>query len=274
MVIFLALLIAALGVMPHKGPAPKPHLGFDRNSYPGDGNLRALRKVFSFSSYWLNAPPGQPESSWLGKRSLLQHQGFGFLVLFNGRKFEELSKGDPKALGESDGRGAAGKARSEGFPRGTIIFLDQEEGGRLLPQQREYIHAWIDQVSASGYRAGVYCSGIPAREQSSQSVTTATDIKENAGKRKISFWVSNDMCPPSPGCVLPNPPRPSSSGIEFADVWQFAQSPRRQQFAAACGKTYSADGNCYPPGLEAQHLHIDINSANSADPSQGRNGMR
>jgi hypothetical protein len=204
----------------------------------------------------------------------LQREGFGFLVLFNGRKFEELSKTDSKALGENDGRAAASAARSEGFPRETIIFLDQEEGGRLLPQQREYIHAWIDQVSASGYRAGVYCSGIPSHEQSGQSVTTATDIKENAGKRKISFWVSNDMCPPSPGCVLSNQPRPSSSGIEFADIWQFAQSPRRQQFAAACGKTYSADGNCYPPGLEAQHLHLDINSANSADPSHGRNGVR
>src|SRR5260370_8428523 len=99
--------------MPHKGPAPKPHLGFDRNSYPGDGNLRALRKVFSFSSYWLNAPPGQPESSWLGKRSLLQHQGFGFLVLFNGRTFEEISQRHPSPLIESDVRRSSANSPSE-----------------------------------------------------------------------------------------------------------------------------------------------------------------
>jgi len=34
------------------------YLGFDRNDYPGDENLPALRETFSFTSYWLNNPPG------------------------------------------------------------------------------------------------------------------------------------------------------------------------------------------------------------------------
>jgi hypothetical protein len=34
------------------------YLGFDRNDYPGDANLAALRKTFAFSGYWLNNPRG------------------------------------------------------------------------------------------------------------------------------------------------------------------------------------------------------------------------
>jgi hypothetical protein len=87
----------------------------------------------------------------------------------------------------------------------------------------------------------------------------------------VIYWVANDVCPPSPGCsISPKPPRPSESGVEFADVWQYAQSPKRPQFAATC-RNYNQDGNCYPPALPpALGLHVDLNTANSADPSHGR----
>ena len=34
------------------------YLGFDANDYPGDDALPGLRRTFTFSGYWLNAPPG------------------------------------------------------------------------------------------------------------------------------------------------------------------------------------------------------------------------
>jgi hypothetical protein len=53
-------------------------------------------------------------------------------------------------------------------------------------------------------------------------------------------------------------------------VWQFAQSPQRKDVAAHCSN-YSRDGNCYPPGISpAQQLHVDVNTAASPDPSNGR----
>src|ERR1700761_7559698 len=64
---------------------PRTYLGFDRNDYPGDGVLPVLRQTFSFAGYWLNAPPGETSNTWRGKRQILQSNGFGFLVLFNGR---------------------------------------------------------------------------------------------------------------------------------------------------------------------------------------------
>ena len=44
------------------------YLGFDRNDYPGDANLRILRHTFSFVGYWLNVPPGAAYNTWAGKR--------------------------------------------------------------------------------------------------------------------------------------------------------------------------------------------------------------
>jgi hypothetical protein len=240
------------------------HLGFDRNIYPGDAAMGELRKTFSFAGYWLNAPPGATSSSWMGKRKVLRDKGFGFLVLFNGRTYAQLKKGDPRELGEADGKEAARLAGVEGFPAKSIVFLDQEEGGRLLPEQRSYLHAWVDAVTQAGYAAGVYCSGMASKEAGGASVATARDIRENAGGRKIEFFVANDGCPPASGCVL-KAPRVESNGVEFASVWQFAQTPRRKQYTASCARTYAKDGSCY-----AGNIFVDLDVATSADPSRGR----
>jgi hypothetical protein len=249
------------------------YLGFDRNDYPGDENLKLLRQTFSFTGFWLNRPPGEKNNTWSGKRPALQAAGFGFLLLFNGRLYAQLKTvSNATRLGKSDAQAAVASARREGFPDGAIIFLDQEEGGRMLPEQKAYIYAWVDGVSAAGFRAGIYCSGMAAKEGRGVSVITAEDVRQNAAGRKIAYWVANDACPPSPGCALPKPaPNPAGSGIEFADGWQFAQSPKRRDVAGGCPANYNRDGSCYPPGIDsARHLHVDLDTAGNADPSQGR----
>jgi hypothetical protein len=253
--------------------ASRSFLGFDRNGYPGDEALPSLRKAFSFVGYWLNAPPDATSNTWAGKRVILRQSGFGFLVLFNGRTDSQLRLPNrAPALGASDAHVAVEDALREGFSKNTIIFLDQEEGGRLLPEQRSYLFAWIDGVIASGFHAGVYCSGMPASEGNGKFVVTADDIRDHAEGRKISFFVYNDACPSSPGCAYRGePPSPSDSGVIFASVWQFAQSPRRHEFTARCSSTYSRDGKCYPPVAgPAGSIFVDLNSATSSDPSDGR----
>ncbi len=244
-------------------------LGFDRNEYPGDENLKELRKDFSYSGYWLNNPPGATSNSWVGKRAQLESAGFGFLVLFNGRMYKDLRNVQRATeLGKADAQQAVQSATREGFPHHAIIFLDQEEGGRLLPEQKAYLFAWIDGVVQAGFDAGVYCSGIAAKEAGGASVVTADDIRQNAGSRKITYWAINDACPPSPGCSVKKP-SPRDSGLPFADVWQFAQSPKRKDVAAAC-PGYNSDGNCYADAVLQQRLHLDLNTAASPDPSRGR----
>ena len=248
------------------------YLGFDRNDYPGDANLKAIRQTFAFSGYWLNNPPGENSNSWIGKRSALEAAGFGFLVLFNGRLDAQVKHvARATRLGKSDAQAAISAAKREGFPTGTVIFLDQEQGGRMLPEQKAYIYSWVDAINVSGFRAGIYCSGIAAQESPGVSIVTAEDIRQNAANRTIVYFVTNDACPPSPGCAFPKrPPKPGDSGVAFADIWQFAQSPRRRDFAQACPANYNPDKNCYPPGLSDQQIHIDVDTANSPDPSRGR----
>jgi hypothetical protein len=247
------------------------HLGFDRNDYPGDDNLRVLRHTFEFAGYWLNNPPGATSNSWTGKRKVVQAAGFGFLVIFNGRTYAQIkAAGDATKLGSADAAEAVKSARREGFPAGTIIFIDQEQGGRLLPEQRAYLHSWADAVKSAGFGVGVYCSGIAAKESAGVQIITAEDIRKNAGERKLTYWVTNDTCPPSPGCTFSRKASPESSGIPFAEIWQFAQSPKRAGFAGKCSG-YNKDGNCYSLGIDrAQHLHLDLNVATSSDPSHGR----
>ena len=249
----------------------RTYLGFDRNIYPGDDTLPILRKTFSFTGYWLSPPPGEKASTWTGKRELLRSQRFGFLVLYRGRESRELkNEKGAKQKGSLDARNAVIAAKAEGFAPHTVVFLDIEDGGRLPAAYHEYLRAWTDELAVADYRAGVYCSGMPVAEGGSVSVVTADDIRHNIGARDLVYWVYNDACPPSPGCVAPqNPPPASASGVSYAVVWQFAQSPRRKKFTAQCAATYHPDGNCYALGDVAHTWFLDVNTATSPDPSGG-----
>ncbi len=259
------------------GEAQSAYLGIDRNDYPGDAAMKTMRGTFAFTGYWLNNPPGEDRNNWHGNRARIEAMGYGFLVLFNGREYAHLkASGNAARVGTGDAAAAVQAAQREGFPRESVIFLDQEQGGRMLPEQLAYILAWVDGVVHGGYRAGIYCSGIPFQESSSVSVVTASDIREHAGGRAIQFFVSNDKCPPAGGCVFPKPsPNPGQSGVKFADAWQFAQSPRRPEMTAACRQTYAKDNECYPPGIvPASGVHVDVDTATSADPSHARTRQR
>jgi hypothetical protein len=251
-------------------------LGFDRNEYPGDAALPALRKHFSFVGYWLTNPPGEKSNSWPGKREILLKNDFGFLVLANGREEAQIAsarrstRATALALGQADGAAAVAVAKREHFPAGTVIFLDQEDGGRLTDGQLGYMRGWVQSVADGGYRPGVYCSGQPVEDGPGRTITTAQDIRarvDSGLKDKVVLWVYQDACPPSNGCTL-RPPPLSASGTPDAEVWQFAQSPRRKENTAACAKTYAADLNCYVPDVPG--IHLDLNLAASSDPSHGR----
>jgi hypothetical protein len=275
-----ALALAAIGTLFASGAQVRPsadaqsaryYLGFDRNIYPGDAAMKLLRKDFVFTSYWLSAPPDEKTNTWRGKRDLLRSQGFGFVVLYRSRDSRELKNETvAKAKGTQDAKDAAASAKAEGFPTRTIIFLDVEEGGRLSAAYHAYLRAWFGELTGAGYRPGVYCSGIPVKEDPGATITTADDIRANSASRDLTIWAFNDVCPPSPGCVFPQtPPGPSGSGISDAAVWQFAQSPRRKERTARCAATYHRDGNCYVSRDTAHAWFLDVNTATSPDPSGG-----
>lgn len=267
----LALLfpLACLAAAAQTAAPARTYPGFDKDVYPGDALLPALHRTFAFAGFWLNNPPGMTANPWAGKRSVVRAAGFGFLILFNGRLDQDLKHGHPAALGRADGAAAIAAAHREGFPARAILFLDQEEGGALLPEQADYLSAWIATVNASSYRAGVYASGIPVAAGHAQ-ISTAQDV--GARFHAALLWVWDDRCPPSPGCVAPAATLTlTRSAFPHALVWQYAQSPRRPADTAACRTTYAADSRCYAPGLpQSEATHIDLDLAASPDPSHGR----
>jgi hypothetical protein len=153
-----ALLMMAVGNVAF---AQRGYAGFDKDGYPGDDVLPALHKTFAFTAYWLNHPPGMETNPWAGKRAVVRAAGFGFLISFNGRLDAQLRGQDAAALGRRDEAYAVAAAQREGFPADAVIFLDQEEGGALLPEQAAYVGAWIAAVERAGLGAGVYASGVP-----------------------------------------------------------------------------------------------------------------
>jgi hypothetical protein len=276
----LTLLSCQAGSQPGSQPgpqgqtSPRAYLGFDLNIFPGNAALPVLRKTFAFSGYWLSPPPGEQNNTWVGngQREALRSHGFGFLLLYRGPLSRELkSESAATEKGTADARNAAAAAKREGFPAQAIIFLDIEEGGRLSAAYHSYLRTWAGGLAEAGYHTGAYCSGMPVKEEPGATITTADDIRAHAPSQDFVFFIYNDACPPSPGCTYPqNPPSPAASGILYASVWQYAQSPRRKEFTAHCAPGYHSDGNCYAPGDTAHAWFLDVNSATSVDPSNGR----
>jgi hypothetical protein len=275
--------VAAAQQSAHPGAAVDPATGsvaggfrgFDRNDYPGDDTMAAMHKTFAFTGYWLTIPPGENANTWQGKRELLKQQGWGFLVLANGKLDAEILKAQktgtaPAALARRDAATAVAAAKAEGFPPHTILFLDQEEGGRLLDEQAAYLLGWTEAVAATDYRPGVYASGQRVEDGPGVMIDTIEDIRDRVKKghlHDVAMFDTQDQCPPAPGCAIAAKPL-SEAGEPDLVAWQYSQSPRRPEITQSCGKTYASDGNCYAPGFPKVFLDMDI--AKTADPSHGR----
>ncbi|HET7105347.1 MAG TPA: glycoside hydrolase domain-containing protein [Candidatus Acidoferrum sp.] len=247
------------------------YAGFDRNEYPGDAALPVLRKSYAFASYWLSPPPGEKRNSWIGKRGVMQAQGFGFLLLYQGRTSGQLPyKKDSIEAGSADARAAAAAARRDGFPEGSVIFLDVEEGGRFFGGYLAYLQSWAESLKKEKFHPGIYCSGIVVDEGEGSTIISSDDIRAHIAVPEVVYWVYNDACPPSPGCGVPQkPPAPSASGVPYASVWQYVRSPREKKVSRHC-RGYGANGNCYAPGDAGHKWFLDENVGTTADPSGGR----
>ena len=261
--------------------APRSYVGFDANDYPGDALLPALREQFAFAGYWLNNPPGTTHNPWAGKRDVLVRNGFGFLIVFNGRVDAQILSAkkqgkSPAALGRQDAGVAVAAANREGFPTGAIIFLDQEEGGRLLPEQAAYLLAWTEAVAATDYRPGVYASGKPVPDQdATASPSCSRPFKTSASTSPRE--TPRDRLLGLPGRLPARARMRRRPGQRARARPQRNVGPRRLAVRAVTARALHYQGlrrNLQPRWqlLRSRHsrFQLDLSVAASPDPSHGR----
>lgn len=210
------------------GPAPAAaYPGFDTWRYPGDELMRAWRSAspYRWVGYYLPAPCHR-DTSWSGKRETLQRQGWGIAVLYVGQQaFEGQPDPEPgtpadsilcsrtllnEQQGRTDARDAADRAAAEGFPVGSVIFLDVERMTRATTEMVAYYSAWIGGLLADGrYRPGTYAH----RGNAAELYLLAQREHARADAGDPVFWVAG-------GSGFSLAARPEASGLPFADVWQ------------------------------------------------------
>lgn len=206
--------------------------GFDTALYPGDATLTAWRRAspYRWIGYYLPSPCHR-DTSYSGKRSFLTRSGWGIAVLYVGQQqFEDQTPStiDENTLctsqfltrerGGIDGRDAVAQATAEGFPAGTIIFLDIERVSRISPALIEYYEGWLEAVRRHGrYRPGTYAhlSNSAALYLIAQRYLQRSGVVES-----IPYWIAG-------GSGFDLEAAASDVRYSFARVWQGALDVRR-----------------------------------------------
>jgi len=115
------------------------------------------------------------------------------------------------ARGTKDAEDAIKRAVREGFPRGTLVFLDIERMDKVPTAMRDYYKAWTRRVLEEGtYRPGYYVHDYNAK----LIYRDVASIFVNAGKLdRPPFWIAS-------GRGFSEDKEPTEVGHDFASVWQ------------------------------------------------------
>jgi len=160
-------------------PATGRHLGFDTSIFPGEGTLRAWKAAgapYEWVGFYLPAPCHR-DASWSGRRETIEQLGFGTAVIYVGQQTWGRTPRPGSAAastatrrgrlcsvdfvhgaqGAAEGTDAVARTAAEGFPRGTVVFLDIERMERTPELMRAYYRAWTRRLLADGrFLPGVY----------------------------------------------------------------------------------------------------------------------
>jgi hypothetical protein len=217
-------------------------LGFDIAIYPGDVALTAWRypaSPFRWIGYYL-AAPCRRDSSWVGKRATVTSNGWGVAAIYVGQQdwsqharpaatthvaadsqaslpSQTQSAGPCSASLLSSTQGAReavdaiAKMRAEGFPDGSVVFLDVELVTTLTPALLAYYQAWLAGVLADGhYRPGVYAAKANAQLLHDSAAVT---YRHSNRSDTPPFWIASVA-------GFAQTMRPSDVGFSFAQLWQ------------------------------------------------------
>jgi hypothetical protein len=114
--------------------------------------------------------------------------------------------------GRIEAQDAIRRTEGEGFPRGSVIFLDIEFMRATPSKMREYYRAWTKQVLADGrYRPGFYA-------HTRNAALIYKDVKAEYARvgntEEPPFWISGQQG------EFTTDKAPHEVGHAFADMWQ------------------------------------------------------
>lgn len=200
------------------------YLGFDTNLYPGDRTMKIWAEdgTYDWVGFYLPAPCHK-DRSWSGKRDTLLNMGWGLAVVYVGQQVWKTSKKPKKGAtcsnafvtggrGVIEGRDAIGRVMAEGFPRGTVIFLDIERMDRIPASMKAYYTSWTKTVLEDGrYRVGYYTHHDNAAEifRDVKAVFVAA-----GDTTEPPFWIAGRTK------IFDTDKMPTDVGHAFAEVWQ------------------------------------------------------
>lgn len=220
---------------PEPGPEPETARGvpgFDTRDYPGDAAMRTWRdeSPYRWVGYYLPAPC-YTGTSWQGKRATLRNMGWGIAVLFVGEqdwpaaaqaRDTALAQPDPAGprctrtnltteRARADAADAERTAAAEGFPAGTVIYLDVERVEEVSDSLRTYVRTWVETVAAGRFQPGLYAHAQNA-DALHAVAAEAVGGTAQAGSA-VPLWVAK-----TGGFSLRR--GPTESGFPAARVWQ------------------------------------------------------
>ena len=115
------------------------------------------------------------------------------------------------AQGIQDADDAIAVAQGEGFPRGTVVFLDIERMENVPSAMRDYYRAWVGRLLADGrYKPGVY---VHTHNAAQIHVDVTAEYAKAGVKEEPAFWVAG-------GSGFAPEKVPSDVGHAFAAMWQ------------------------------------------------------
>ena len=115
------------------------------------------------------------------------------------------------ARGVKDANDAIARSVKEGFPRGTVVFLDIERMEKVPTAMRDYYKAWTARVLEEGtYKPGYYVHNHNAKVV----YNDVASVFVNAGSLdQPPFWIAS-------GRGFSEDKEPHEVGHDFAKVWQ------------------------------------------------------
>jgi len=235
--------------------------GFDTRDYPGDATMRRWMESspYRWVGYYLPAPC-YTGTTWTGRRDALRNMGWGFAVLYVGEQDWAAMQALPQDtvpvavegarcssanLTAEQGSRHAAEAQAatarDGFPDGTVIFLNVERVERVSPRLLAYVRSWTGAVLDGGR----HVPGLYAHDHNAAELYTAV-AEEFARRGRVErprLWVAR-----AAGFDINR--SPAESGYPVAAAWQGRFDIRE--------------------AWDGVTLTIDVNVADSTDPSRGR----